>query len=177
MLFCHCCAAAHQILLAASALPARETPGARTEGEAGASGEDHPIGCQEMARAAGGKTSRQAHHHDPGDGRRSFYEVRMQLSELSGTSASLQSRLPNLNSFLAYCMQYFCCVTVPPAVRPTLLRQMDRGSLTCAQILGACHTHEVGSGTKKSAQELTRRDEKTVPHSVSPEDRTQGLRI
>ena len=31
--------------------------------------------------------------------------------------------------------------------------------------LGACRTHEVGSGTNKSAQELTRRDRKTDFHS------------
>ena len=39
---------------------------------------------------------------------------------------------------------------------------------------GACRTHEGGSGTNKSAQELTRRDRKTVPHSASPGDRTRG---
>ena len=43
--------------------------------------------------------------------------------------------------------------------------------------LGACRTHEGGSGTNKSAQELTRRDRKTVPHPAPPGDRTQGLRI
>ena len=43
-------------------------------------------------------------------------------------------------------------VSIPLAVRPTLLRQMDMGSLTC---LGACPKHEGGSGTNKSAQELT----------------------
>ena len=46
-----------------------------------------------------------------------------------------------------------------PALRPTLLRQMDMGSLTCAHILDACRTHDGGSGTTNtSAQELTRRD-------------------
>ena len=43
------------------------------------------------------------------------------------------------------------------------LRQMDMGSLTCAQIFRACRTHEGGSGTNKSAQELTRGDRKTCP--------------
>ena len=43
--------------------------------------------------------------------------------------------------------------------------------------LGACCTHEVGSGTNKSAQELTWRDRKTVPHPAPPGDRTQGHRI
>ena len=28
----------------------------------------------------------------------------------------------------------YLCVTIPPAVRPTVLQQMDVGSLTCAQI-------------------------------------------
>ena len=40
-------------------------------------------------------------------------------------------------------MQY-SCVTIPPAVRPTLLRQMDMGSLTCAHIWMPCRTHEGG---------------------------------
>ena len=62
-------------------------------------------------------------------------------------------------------MQFFR-VSIPPAVSPTLLRQMDVGSLTCAQ--SASRTHEggggggSGSGTNKSAQELTRRDRKTL---------------
>ena len=37
----------------------------------------------------------------------------------------------------------------------------------CAK-LGACHVHEGGSGIDKSAQELTRRDRKTVPRPVCP---------
>ena len=38
-------------------------------------------------------------------------------------------------------MPYFC-VTIPPAVRPSLERQMDMGSLKCAQIwVRAIHTH------------------------------------
>ena len=43
--------------------------------------------------------------------------------------------------------------------------------------LGECYTHEGGSGTYKSAQELTRMDIKTVPHSVPPGDRTRCLWI
>ena len=68
-------------------------------------------------------------------------------------------------------------------VRTTLLRQMNMGSLTCAQkIVGVCRTHEgggggmEGSGTSKSAQELTQRDRNTVPYPDPPGDRTQGLR-
>ena len=45
-------------------------------------------------------------------------------------------------------MQYLC-VSIPPAVRPTLLRQMDRGSLTCAQIWVRAITHEAGSMYKQ----------------------------
>ena len=37
-----------------------------------------------------------------------------------------------LGRFNLVYVQY--CVTIPPAVRPTLLRQMDMGSLTCAHI-------------------------------------------
>ena len=74
-------------------------------------------------------------------------------------------------------MQYYC-VTIPPAVRPNLVRQMDMGSLTCAQIwVRAVCTHEWGSGTKKSAQNLTQRDRKTASYPAPPEDRTQGLGI
>ena len=40
--------------------------------------------------------------------------------------------------------------------------------------LGACRTHEEGSGTNKSAQEWARRDRKTIPRLASPGDRTQG---
>ena len=36
----------------------------------------------------------------------------------------------------------FFGVTMPPAVGPTLLPQMDMGSLTCARF-GACSTHEL----------------------------------
>ena len=42
-------------------------------------------------------------------------------------------------------MQYFFIVTVPSAVRPTLLRQTDIGSLTCAQTL-VCAVHTKGGG-------------------------------
>ena len=49
--------------------------------------------------------------------------------------------------YLAFCCCWFCscvqrfCVSIPPAVRPTLLRQMDMGSLTCTQIwVRAVHT-------------------------------------
>ena len=59
---------------------------------------------------------------------------------------------------LYVCMQYFR-VTVPPAVMPILLRQIDMGSLTWTHML---HT-KGGSGTNLSAQELTQRDRNTVP--------------
>ena len=39
-----------------------------------------------------------------------------------------------LPSFFFYCVQYFL-VSTPPAVQPSLLRRMDVGSLTCAQML------------------------------------------
>ena len=43
--------------------------------------------------------------------------------------------------------------------------------------MGACRTHEGGSGTNKPAHELIRRDRKTVANPAPPGDRTQGLRI
>ena len=61
-------------------------------------------------------------------------------------------------------MQYLCVTIPPPAVRPTLVRQLDMGSLTCAQIwvlavhriwVLAVHRRR-GSGTNKPAQELIR---------------------
>ena len=48
-----------------------------------------------------------------------------------------------------------CRVFIPAAVRPTLLRQMDMGSLTCAYRWVRTVR---GSGTNKSAHELTQRD-------------------
>ena len=38
------------------------------------------------------------------------------------------------------------------------------GIFNVRTLLGACHTHEGGSGTNRSTQELTRRDRKTVAH-------------
>ena len=67
-------------------------------------------------------------------------------------------------------------VSIAPIVRPILL-QKDMRSLSCAQNVGACRAHEGGSGTKRSAQELTRRDIKYVGHPAPPGDRTPGLRI
>ena len=85
----------------------------------------------------------------------------------------------------------YLCDYIPPVVRPTVLLQMDMGSLTSTRFwvravqcdyttgceaysfttdgyeifnvrtnLGACSTHEGGSDTNKSAQELTRGTEK-----------------
>ena len=58
----------------------------------------------------------------------------------------------------------FSCFHIPPAARPTILGQMAMGCLTCAPNVGLFRAHEVGSGTKKSAQDLTRKDRKTAPH-------------
>ena len=68
-------------------------------------------------------------------------------------------------------MQFFR-VSIPPAVKSSLLRQMDMRSLMCAQIW-ECRTYEGGSGTNKSAQESTQRDRKTVFHLAPPGDRTR----
>ena len=78
-------------------------------------------------------------------------------------------------------MQYFSG-TPPPAVRPTLLRQMDMGSLTCAHILGV-YVHTKGGGGGCSHKQVCPRvdwdprDIKAVPHPAPPRDRTQDLRI
>ena len=59
-------------------------------------------------------------------------------------------------------MQYVC-VTIPPAVRPPLLRQMDTGSLTCAQI--RVYTVHINGGQEQTSlhRSLTWRDRKTAP--------------
>ena len=66
-------------------------------------------------------------------------------------------------------------VSISPVVRPTLLRQIDMGSLTCAQMwVCAVDTKWGGRG---SSTNKTRRDRTTVPHSAPSGHRTQGLRI
>ena len=62
--------------------------------------------------------------------------------------------LPNLNNYLLIQSLQYSCVTTPPAVMPTLLRQADIGSLLSALTLGECRTHEGESSTNRSAQEL-----------------------
>ena len=68
-----------------------------------------------------------------------------------------------------YCVQCFR-VSRSLAVGPTLLRHIDIGSLTCAQIWARAVDTKGGteSGKCKSAQELTRRDRKSVSHPASP---------
>ena len=66
-------------------------------------------------------------------------------------------------------------VFLQPAVKPTVLRQMDMGSLTCAHIGCVPYTRGggEGSGTNKSAQELTRRNTKKKPERVDKTNRKQ----
>ena len=84
-------------------------------------------------------------------------------------------------------MQCFC-VTIPLAVRPTLLRQDGYGIFKVHTNLGACHWHTKKgvslSGTNKGAQEFTWRDRKTrhlvhcSPSSVPPMMSTSsGLKV
>ena len=69
----------------------------------------------------------------------------------------------------------FSCFHTTGSVRPALVRRMEVGSLTCAQmwVRAVYVTHEGGGGgvrhTNKSAHDLTRRDRKTVPHAASPQ--------
>ena len=58
-----------------------------------------------------------------------------------GKPAATESRYTALLNYYSVCSIFFS-VTIPPAVRPTLLRQMDMGSITCAHNLGACRAHE-----------------------------------
>ena len=74
-------------------------------------------------------------------------------------------------------MQYFS-VTIPPAVRPTLFTTDGYEIFNVRTHLGARRTHEGGSGTNESAQELTGGGMgTTAPPPAPPQDRTQGLRI
>ena len=50
--------------------------------------------------------------------------------------------------WLTESMQYFC-VTIPPAVRPTVLQQVVVGSLTCAKM--GVHAVHLGRSDKKQA--------------------------
>ena len=63
----------------------------------------------------------------------------------------------------------------PPAVRPYSFRTDGYGIFNVRTNLGACRTHEGGSGTNKSAQELTRRDKISLSYPAPPGDQTQGL--
>ena len=70
-------------------------------------------------------------------------------------------------------------VSTPPAVMPTLFTMDGYGIFNMRTNLSVCRTHKGGSGTNKSAQELTLegQQKKTVPHPAPPGDRTQGLQI
>ena len=93
-----------------------------------------------------------------------------------------ESELPSyaaLPSFVPPCVQCFR-VSITPAVRPTrtLLRQrVHYGIFKVRTSVGACRTHEEGSGTNTSAQEMTRRDIINVFHLAPPGVRTKGHRI
>ena len=76
-----------------------------------------------------------------------------------GNRAAIVRR--HLASFFLLCVKCFR-VSIPPAGRLALLRQMDMGSLTCAHIWVSvtCAHIWVSAGTNKSWQELTGRDRK-----------------
>ena len=93
--------------------------------------------------------------------------------------AAIVTRYPAFRYiFFIPCVRCFR-VSIPPAVRPALLRQMDIGSLTCAQIwVRSVHTKGwLGRNKSTSAQELTRRGRKPVLHPAPLGDRTQGLQV
>ena len=67
---------------------------------------------------------------------------KLKLGSLSPRKASRDAvALSNINDFPAYAV---LCVTIPPTVRITLFRQMDTGSLTCAQIWVRAVLHTKG---------------------------------
>ena len=68
-------------------------------------------------------------------------------------------------AFVFSCAVFSCLRLHPPAVRPTLVRQMDMGYLTCAQVcLRAVHTK--GGGAVRHKQVCTRVDSEghKTPH-------------
>ena len=63
-------------------------------------------------------------------------------------------------------------------VLPTLLRQIDMGYLTCAQIwVRAVHTKGGQAQAIKYAPELTWRDRKTVPHPAQFNSQFNSIQI
>ena len=77
-----------------------------------------------------------------------------------GKRAAIVTIVTVLSSLLLFpCVQCFR-VLIPPAVRPVPFTTDGYGIFNMRTRLRACGTHEGGSGTKKSEQELTRRDRK-----------------
>ena len=75
------------------------------------------------------------------------------------------------------CAVFFCDPTTG-CVRPTLLRQMDMGSLTCAQMLVACLCTRKGGQAQASQHSEGGTDQKLLLLTLTRQgDRTQGLRI
>ena len=72
-------------------------------------------------------------------------------------------------------MQIFC-VTLSLVVRPTLTTD-GFGIFSVHTNLDRFHTHEEGSGTNKSAQELTWKDRKTVLPYQAIEPSVYGLEL
>ena len=95
----------------------------------------------------------------------------------TGKASSHSTALPNFLLFFLFPCVQCSCVYIQPAVMPTLLRQIDIGSLMCAHMWGCAVHTKGGSGTNKSAQELTWRNRKAVPHPAPPRHRPQGLWI
>ena len=91
-----------------------------------------------------------------------------------GKASSHSTALSSFFFFLP-CVQCFR-VFIPPAVRPTLLRQMDIWYLTCAHIFGACRTHDRAQIRLHKSWPSGTENLFLTPRTP-PGDRTQGLRI
>ena len=72
----------------------------------------------------------------------------MQCTQNSGKASSHTAAL--LSILFPLCVVFLVhSVSIPTAVRPTLLQQMDIGCLTCAHIwVLAIHTHEGGAAAQ-----------------------------
>ena len=91
-----------------------------------------------------------------------------------GKRAAIVRRYPDCFPFL--CAVFSCFDTT--GCEAYSFTTAGYGIFNVRTHLGACHAHSGGSGTNRSAQELTRMDtHKNVSHPAPPGDRTQGLRI
>ena len=93
----------------------------------------------------------------------------------SREASSHSAALPSFFVFVVLCAVFSCFHNTGCGVYS--FTTDEYGIFNVHTNVGACHTHKGGSGTNKSAHELTRRDRKSVPHPAPPGDQTQGTHM